>query len=706
MTKLLRFEDGLIQGYLSRRFYNPPVRLNDSSAGGYNQKYNNPWAYKTEVPPSNGSGGGYQGENGKPSAADNSFGYSGGATLSGYGASQVDPGAGFETGDFGIGGGSYGYLESCGGGSGWYGGGSSYTGAGGGGGSGYVLTHDSPKPDGYFPPVDLNGVKTYVHEAVSGSEEYVNDVNTGDGLCIINETFEFSYTGEVQKFVVPATGFYTIECFGAQGGGVNGVSDSRFTGGRGGYVKADFFLYAGMELFIYVGQEGGRLQTNAWNGGGVGQGSSFGGGGATDVRWSGESGSTQWRTNLYDRFIVAGGGGGSGRVSGGDNDLDNLTRLTSPDMSPNGGETETDIIIEPRAYLVNDKSRVTIKLIYQASLSIVPDTKFITCKLFLDGDVVGSSTTSMLGGVRDTQFIFDLDSYLDPDTPSFWAVLRAELTLTPLDTVIIIPPRGLEISVSTVLRPSETVPTDKPRVYLTRNMFKFDIFEFIDIYHIDLKDRSGGGDGETIDDPDKAFDIIAIEDHHTQEVKDVMRSDSNLEGFSFEDSADLSRVSVLRYDSNVNTVQLLDVFLIEGLDEKQPDLSKLDTLKDQYDLKDFLVYDFRGVHRETLNETGNFNDVATFNKSTVMRNTETDSFETVDVYFLEGIGRDRVSIDPITDNLDFSDINIVTHSNVTDNNGLSTAELGDVYMFYKVTVKRVSKTEQVTLSDVFKLDFN
>ena len=65
-------------------------------------------------------------------------------------------------------------------------------------------------------------------------------------------------------------------------------------------------------LYIYVSERGNVQRFyQAWNGGGRGDGSFTGGGGATDIRWSGEEDSITWGSNIADRFIVAGAGGGS-----------------------------------------------------------------------------------------------------------------------------------------------------------------------------------------------------------------------------------------------------------------------------------------------------------------------------------------------------------------------------------------------------------
>ena len=133
-------------------------------------------------------------------------------------------------------------------------------------------------------------------------------------------SYGYSYTGNYEKFYVPATGIYTLETWGAQGGhrGSN-------NGGKGGYAKADMYLVKGEVLYIYVGGSGSTLsqdgKTKGWNGGGHTNGyystggvwsetTNMYGGGATDIRFGGNS--------LYNRILVAGGGGsvGASNISG------------------------------------------------------------------------------------------------------------------------------------------------------------------------------------------------------------------------------------------------------------------------------------------------------------------------------------------------------------------------------------------------------
>ena len=112
--------------------------------------------------------------------------------------------------------------------------------------------------------------------------------------------------GDIQKFTVPESGFYRIESFGAQGGrgNVTPTTHGRDNGGRGAYVRGDFFLEKGEEVNVVVGQRGAKGFGND-NCGGAGGGGSFvykgtiggdglmlaaggGGGGAGDGQFNGE----------------------------------------------------------------------------------------------------------------------------------------------------------------------------------------------------------------------------------------------------------------------------------------------------------------------------------------------------------------------------------------------------------------------------------
>ena len=111
-----------------------------------------------------------------------------------------------------------------------------------------------------------------------------------DGLVTIN-------TQGVQEWTVPASGAYSIQVWGAQGGN---------SGGQGAYMSGEFNLIGGEVLKIIVGQQGQFL------------GFGSGGGGGSFVT-----------TNTNSPLIIAGGGGGAGHLGPG----------SSP---PDGGQITTN----------------------------------------------------------------------------------------------------------------------------------------------------------------------------------------------------------------------------------------------------------------------------------------------------------------------------------------------------------------------------
>ena len=62
-------------------------------------------------------------------------------------------------------------------------------------------------------------------------------------------TYEFEYSGDYQTFVVPRSGIYKLETWGAQGGdrGAN-------NGGKGGYTTGEVSLKRG-DIYMSVVQE-------------------------------------------------------------------------------------------------------------------------------------------------------------------------------------------------------------------------------------------------------------------------------------------------------------------------------------------------------------------------------------------------------------------------------------------------------------------
>jgi hypothetical protein len=118
----------------------------------------------------------------------------------------------------------------------------------------------------------------------------------------------------VQYWTVPVTGDYSIEAYGAQGGG---------NGGLGAKVSGEFSLTSGQVIRVVVGQQGvdgtGGSTTN--NGGG--------GGGASYVIQS------PYNTNASILAIAGGGGGGVGSTAGGNG----LSGNDGGDIYNNGGGT-------------------------------------------------------------------------------------------------------------------------------------------------------------------------------------------------------------------------------------------------------------------------------------------------------------------------------------------------------------------------------
>jgi hypothetical protein len=119
----------------------------------------------------------------------------------------------------------------------------------------------------------------------------------------LGEVLIFNYTGAEQT-VTLAPGTYKLECWGGRGGLLAGSS-----GGLGGYVVGELTLMSSTLLYVYVGGQGVNVAAGegGWNGGGKGNSTGFGGGGASDIRIGGNA--------LANRIIVAGGGGG-GNSSG------------------------------------------------------------------------------------------------------------------------------------------------------------------------------------------------------------------------------------------------------------------------------------------------------------------------------------------------------------------------------------------------------
>ena len=158
-----------------------------------------------------------------------------------------------------------------------------------------------------------------------------------DGYTAVSEIYalqkDYAYTGDVQVFKAPASGYYRLEAWGASGGsdGVLVSPDVDTLAGRGAYTSGVIYLEEGTTFYIYVGGQGSydnavvtnNLQDSfVWNNGGYnGGGSSYGreassGGGATDfalvysdVTLNNNHIYTRSEESYRSRIMVAAGGG-------------------------------------------------------------------------------------------------------------------------------------------------------------------------------------------------------------------------------------------------------------------------------------------------------------------------------------------------------------------------------------------------------------
>jgi len=122
---------------------------------------------------------------------------------------------------------------------------------------------------------------------------------------------DFNYTGNVQEFIAPYSGYYKIELWGAAGGSarVSGATD-----GKGSYTSGEIYLNKNDILYSYVGSKGNDRdvcsQAEVFNRGTandiINNRCGAGGGGATDIRL--KNGAWNNAVSLRSRIMVAAGG--------------------------------------------------------------------------------------------------------------------------------------------------------------------------------------------------------------------------------------------------------------------------------------------------------------------------------------------------------------------------------------------------------------
>lgn len=135
----------------------------------------------------------------------------------------------------------------------------------------------------------------------------------------------FDYTGGVQTYVVPETGLYQLDVWGARGGYY--WRQGGIQGAKGGHSRGYKLLQKDTILYVCVGGVGANSNggdttghdrataLGGYNGGGNGNNAASGGGGATHIALVNgtlaQIGENSF-LNLGNGLIVAGGGGGEG----------------------------------------------------------------------------------------------------------------------------------------------------------------------------------------------------------------------------------------------------------------------------------------------------------------------------------------------------------------------------------------------------------
>lgn len=174
------------------------------------------------------------------------------------------------------------------------------------------LSNDIPQKnsDYVFDKAECtNGIKLIWNEENWGFSISEDIRNASCNLYFkVRPIHEYAYTGEEQIFNVIKTGYYKLEVWGAQGGGV--------TGGYGAYSNGKVYLEKGTKLYLNIGGIG-EMTIGGYNGGGDASGgetnrytNAGAGGGATHIAITSGLLATL-ESNKDTVLIVAGGGGGS-----------------------------------------------------------------------------------------------------------------------------------------------------------------------------------------------------------------------------------------------------------------------------------------------------------------------------------------------------------------------------------------------------------
>lgn len=83
-----------------------------------------------------------------------------------------------------------------------------------------------------------------------------NQKNMTTSLLFANEKLTYNAIENEQVFIVPSTGTYKIELWGAKGGESTAYRDTNPYVGKGAYVSGEIFLWKGEKLYLQVGSKG------------------------------------------------------------------------------------------------------------------------------------------------------------------------------------------------------------------------------------------------------------------------------------------------------------------------------------------------------------------------------------------------------------------------------------------------------------------
>ena len=283
-----------------------------------------------------GSAGGYIGNNGTNTQTNWVYGSggtqsAGGESGGGNKVNNEDRGTG---GSFGQGGNGLHY--SAGGGGGFYGGGASNQ-SGAGGGSSYIGNSKLTKKIMYCyncqTSNDENTKTISVQCKNSNPLDKCAKIDNGYAkITYVNinnnsNEYEFNSINDIETFVVPKTGRYKLEVWGAQGGDGKTSMDYNQKGGYGGYSKGEVYLKENDKLYVVVGEQGktgigdGKSRVTVIGGYNGGANNLAGYSYSTDNYFGSGGGATHIATstgllsdlenNKDPILIVAGGGGGS-----------------------------------------------------------------------------------------------------------------------------------------------------------------------------------------------------------------------------------------------------------------------------------------------------------------------------------------------------------------------------------------------------------